>query len=64
MPWDWKSFKEKKKGMTESQARKGARMANHILASCLKGGKSQDTCERIAIATTLKNITRGGKRKT
>lgn len=62
MPWDWKSFKKHKEGMSESQARKGARMANNILKSCLKSGKGQDVCERIAIATTLKNIS--SKRKT
>ena len=64
MPWTWKEFRGKKKGMTEGQARKGASMANKILTSCVKGGKKQADCERIAIATTLKNVTKGGKRKT
>jgi len=64
MPWAWKQFQGKKKGMTEGQARKGARMANKILASCLKDGKKQSDCERIAIATTLKNVIPGGRRKT
>ena len=60
--WDYKSFMKHKKGMSMGQAKKGARMANDILASCLKEGKEQKECERIAIATTLKNITRGGRR--
>ena len=60
MPWDWKSFKKHKGGMTEPQARKGARMANHILKSCLASGKSREDCERISIATTLKRL--GSKR--
>lgn len=64
MPWTPKQFRKKKEGMTEGQARKGSIMANKILASCLKDGKKQSDCERIAIATTLKNITKGGKRKT
>lgn len=64
MPWTAKTFKGKKKGMSDSQAKKGARMANKILKSCLASGKKQADCERIAIATTLKNITRGGRRKT
>ena len=62
MPWDYKSFMKHKQGMSIGQAKKGARMANDILASCLKEGKEQKECERIAIATTLKNITRGGRR--
>ena len=59
-PWDAKSFSKHKSGMTKSQAKKGAKMANDILASCLKSGKDQSTCERIAIATTLKRL--GSKR--
>lgn len=63
MPWTAKSFQDKKKGMTIGQAKRGAGMANAILKSCLKSGKPQETCERIAIATALKNITKGGRRK-
>jgi len=63
MPWTSKSFKDKKKGMSIGQAKRGASMANSILKSCLKSGKSQATCERIAISTALKNITKGGRRK-
>lgn len=64
MPWTAETFMVKKRGMSKSQAKKGAKMANLILASCLKSGKKQDHCEKIAIATTLKNITKGGRRKT
>ena len=60
MPWTWEKFQKHKEGMTKSQAKKGARMANSILASCLISGKDQSTCERIAIATTLKRL--GSKR--
>lgn len=55
-PWDAKSFSKHKSGMTKSQAKKGARMANSILTSCLISGKDQSTCEGIAIATVLKKI--------
>ncbi len=63
MPWTGASFKKHKKGMGKAQSSRGAKIANNILASCLKGGKKQADCERIAIATALKNISRGGKRK-
>lgn len=63
MPWTPKKFMKHKKGMTIGQAKRGAGMANAILKSCLKSGKSQEICERIAIATALKNITKGGRRK-
>ena len=63
MPWTAKMFMKHKKGMGIGQAKRGASMANSILKSCLKDGKSQATCERIAIATALKNITKGGRRK-
>ena len=56
MPWDAKSFSKHKQGMSKSQAKKGVRMANKILFSCLKNGGTQENCERIAIATTLKRI--------
>lgn len=60
MPWTAETFKKHKLGMTKSQAKKGARMANSILKSCLASGKDSETCERIAIATTLKRL--GSKR--
>jgi hypothetical protein len=64
MPFTAQSFKKHKKGMTDAQAKKGARIANGILKSCLKSGKSQSTCDRIAIATALKNVIKGAKRVT
>ena len=64
MPFTPQSFQKHKKGMTKVQSMKGAKIANAILKSCLASGKSQETCDRISIATALKNITRGGKRKT
>lgn len=60
MPWTTDTFKKHKSGMSKSQAKKGAKMANAILSSCLKGGDKQENCERIAIATTLKRL--GSKR--
>ena len=60
MPWTWEDFQKKKEGMSKLQAKKGAKMANSILASCLKSGKDLSTCEGIAIATTLKRL--GSKR--
>lgn len=64
MPFTTKSFQTKKKGMSLSQAKRGASIANGIMRSCLKDGKSQATCDRISIATALKSITRGGRRVT
>lgn len=60
MPWTAETFKKHKEKMTKAEARKGARMANSILKNCLADGKGQETCERIAIATTLKRL--GSKR--
>ena len=59
-PWDAKSFMKHKEGMSKRQASMGAKIANGILASCLKSGKGQGECEGIAIATALKKI--GSKR--
>ena len=56
MPWTSESFMKKKEGMSKSQAKKGAKIANEILASCLKSGKEQGECEGIAIATALKKL--------
>lgn len=63
MPWTPKKFMVHKQGMTIGQAKRGASIANGVLKSCLKSGKSQKVCEGIAIATALKNISKGGKRK-
>lgn len=63
MPFTAASFRKHKKGMTKAQSIRGAKMANAIMKSCLADGKSQETCDRISIATTLKNISRGDKRK-
>lgn len=61
MPWNSESFMKHKSGMSKSQARIGARIANGILKSCLVSGKSNEECERIAIATALKKVS--SKRK-
>lgn len=64
MPFTPEQFRTKKKGMSKIQSMRGAKIANAILKSCLKDGKSQEECDRISIATALKSITKGGKRKT
>lgn len=62
MPWTAETFQKHKKGMNKIKAKRGAKMANAILSSCLKNGGEQEDCERIAIATTLKRL--GSKRLT
>lgn len=47
MPWNWTQAKEYKKGLTVGQAKKWAKIANHVLKTCMKdGGKD---CEALAI---------------
>lgn len=56
MPWTAKEFTGFKKDLTEAEARRGAEQANAILESCLAQGGKRADCERLAIATALKNI--------
>ena len=52
MPWTAEDAKQKNSKLTDDQAKKWARMANKILASCEKRGKKD--CEKIAISTASK----------
>jgi len=56
MPWSAEGFKKFKADLTDAEARRAAAQANAILRACLAEGGKTDDCERIAIATALKNI--------
>lgn len=63
MPWTSEEFQKKKKGLTKAQARKGSKVANSVLKTCLadNGGN----CERKAIMAGIAAATgKMEKRKT
>ena len=61
MPWDKKSAKEKKKGMTDKEASTWVSVANETLSKCLADGGEQSTCEgkAIKIANSAVNKMKG-----
>ena len=49
MPWEAGDATKHKKGLSEKEATKWARIANAILDNCVDAGKSVEDCEASAI---------------
>jgi len=64
MPWVAADAKRHKKGLSSSQAKKWASIANGRLKACLAEGGKQKHCEGSAIRVANAMSVRGGRRKT
>ena len=61
MPWTAEDAKKHKKGLTESQSKKWARIANGVLKTC-QADNGKD-CEGKALRIANSMVDKGGKRK-
>jgi len=62
MPWSAGDAKKHKKGLSSSQAKKWASVANGVLKTCLSEGKGQSECEGRAIRIANTMSVKGGRR--
>jgi len=63
MPWDVKGAHKHKKGLSKSQAKKWARIANGVLKTCLAENKSEKECEARAIRIANASVGKGSSRR-